>query len=57
MVIFMINDILNTNFHELLVVSKRTVFSLITLFLVTKMIEKKQVSQLSLFDYIISISI
>lgn len=53
----MINDILNTNFHELLVVSKRTVFSLITLFLVTKMIEKKQVSQLSLFDYIISISI
>ena len=53
----MINDILNTNFHELLIVSKRAVFSLITLFLVTKMIGKKQVSQLSLFDYVISISI
>ncbi len=57
MVIFMINDIINTNFHELLIVSKRAVFSLITLFLVTKMIGKKQVSQLSLFDYVISISI
>lgn len=53
----MINDIINTNFYELLIVSKRAVFSLITLFLVTKMIGKKQVSQLSLFDYVISISI
>lgn len=53
----MINDIINTNFYELLVVSKRAVFSLVTLFLVSKMIGKKQVSQLSLFDYVISISI
>lgn len=35
----------------------RSLFSLITLFLVTKMLGKKQVSQLSLFDYVIGISI
>ena len=35
----------------------RGLLSLITLFLVTKLIGKKQVSQLSLFDYVIGISI
>ena len=42
---------------DLLMVTVRAVLSLITLFLVTKMIGKKQVSQLSLFDYVIGISI
>lgn len=45
----MLNDLLNVCF--------RGVLSLITLFLVTKMLGKKQVSQLSLFDYVIGISI
>ena len=49
MVIIMIGDLLH--------VSLRAILSLITLFLVTKMIGKKQVSQLSLFDYVIGISI
>ena len=43
--------------NELLDVTVRAVSSLITLFLVTKMLGKKQVSQLSLFDYVIGISI
>lgn len=42
---------------ELIEVSIRALVSLITLFLVTKMLGKKQVSQLSLFDYVIGISI
>ena len=49
MLIIMIGDLLH--------VSLRAILSLITLFLVTKMIGKKQVSQLSLFDYVIGISI
>lgn len=53
----MLNDILSTNYYEILVVSKRAIFSLITLFIVTNIIGKKQVSELSLFDYVISISI
>lgn len=53
----MINDILNTNWFEIGIVASRSIFSLVTLFLVTKMIGKKQVSELSLFDYVISISI
>ncbi len=53
----MINDILTTNWYEISVVAERAVFSLLTLFLVTKMIGNKQVSELSLFDYVISISI
>ena len=47
----------NMNFNELLNVTFRAVASLITLFLVTKVLGKKQVSQLSLFDYVIGISI
>ncbi len=43
--------------NELLNVTVRAILSLITLFLVTKMLGKKQVSQLSLFDYVIGISI
>lgn len=42
---------------DLLDVILRCLVSLITLFLVTKMIGKKQVSQFSLFDYVIGISI
>ncbi len=53
----MINEILNTNFNEVLDVSIRAITSLILLFFITKLIGKKQVSELSLFDYVISISI
>jgi Predicted membrane protein len=42
---------------ELIQVILRALLSLVTLFLVTKMLGKKQVSQLSLFDYVIGISI
>lgn len=45
------------NINELLNVVFRALVSLVTLFLVTKLIGKKQVSQLSLFDYVIGISI
>lgn len=50
-------DFMNIDFSELLNVTIRAISSLITLFLVTKMLGKKQVSQLSLFDYVIGISI
>lgn len=50
-------DLFKTNMRELDDVFIRAIFSLITLFLVTKMLGKKQVSQLSLFDYVIGISI
>ena len=53
----MLNDILNTNWYEVGVVASRALFSLVTLFFITKIIGKKQVSELSLFDYVISISI
>lgn len=42
---------------EILEVSLRAILSLVTLFVITKLIGKKQVSQLSLFDYVIGISI
>lgn len=48
---------MNIDFSELWDVTVRAVLSLVTLFLVTKMLGKKQVSQLSLFDYVIGISI
>ena len=44
-------------YKELLEVSYRAIISLVTLFLITKILGKKQVSQLSLFDYVIGISI
>lgn len=45
------------NITELMDVTVRAILSLLSLFLVTKMLGKKQVSQLSLFDYVIGISI
>ena len=45
------------NMIEVLDVIFRALLSLIVLFLVTKLLGKKQVSQLSLFDYVIGISI
>lgn len=45
------------DYKEILEVSYRGLISLITLFLITKLLGKKQVSQLSLFDYVIGISI
>ncbi len=50
-------DIVKTDWLEVLDVIVRSILSLVTLFLVTKMLGKKQVSQLSLFDYVIGISI
>lgn len=50
-------DILNIDFKELIDVTIRSLLSIITLFFVTKMIGKKQVSELSLFDYVIGITI
>jgi len=48
---------MNINMNELIDVIVRALVSLITLFFVAKLIGKKQVSQLSLFDYVIGISI
>ena len=48
---------MNIDFSEVGVVIYRGLISLVALFLVTKMLGKKQVSQLSLFDYVIGISI
>lgn len=42
---------------EIAIVILRGLVSLVTLFLITKLLGKKQVSQLSLFDYVIGISI
>ena len=43
--------------NELLIIIPKSLFALLFLFLVTKMIGKKQVSELSLFDYTIGLSI
>lgn len=48
---------MDINYMELLDVTYRALISLVTLFLITKLLGKKQVSQLSLFDYVIGISI
>lgn len=48
---------MNFDINEFISVTIRAISSLITLFLVTKLLGKKQVSQLSLFDYVIGISI
>ena len=45
------------NLTEMLDIVCRALVSLVTLFLVTKLLGKKQVSQLSMFDYVIGISI
>ncbi|MBE6153550.1 MAG: DUF421 domain-containing protein [Firmicutes bacterium] len=48
---------LNTNWIEVGDTVVRALISLVTLFLITKLLGKKQVSQLSVFDYVIGISI
>ena len=48
---------MNFQFDELLIVLVRGFISFACLFLITKLLGKKQVSQLSLFDYVIGISI
>ena len=48
---------MNYDISEALQILFRSTISLITLFLIAKMLGKKQVSQLSLFDYVIGISI
>lgn len=53
----MIEKIIEINWMEVIDVVLRSLLSLVSLFLVTKMLGKKQVSQLSLFDYVIGISI
>ncbi len=42
---------------EILKISYRSIIILIVLFFITKMIGKKQISQLSLFDYVVGITI
>ena len=43
--------------NEALSIIPRSLISLVTLFIATKILGKKQVSELSLFDYVIGISI
>ncbi len=50
-------DLFKTNIRQIDDVFLRGFFSLLVLFIVTKIIGKKQVSQLSVFDYVIGISI
>ena len=50
-------NVFNIDWMEILDVFLRAILSLVTLFFVTKLLGKKQVSQLSLFDYVIGISI
>lgn len=45
------------NYIEALSIIPRSLISLLTLFIATKILGKKQVSELSLFDYVIGISI
>lgn len=48
---------MNINYQEMMLVTMRSIISLTVLFAITKLLGKKQVSQLSLFDYVIGISI
>ena len=57
MVIFLFNSIMNNNFNEIVLVFCKSFFSLILIFIISKIIGRKQVSELNLFDYVISISI
>lgn len=50
-------DIMDINIKEALGIIPSSLISLLTLFIITKIIGKKQVSELSLFDYVIGISI
>lgn len=49
--------ILDLNMIEILETLMRGTISLVTLFLITKLMGKKQMSELSLFDYVIGVSI
>lgn len=49
--------VINMDINESLMIIPKCIFSIIVLFIVTRMIGKKQVSQTSLFDYVIGISI
>lgn len=51
------DKLLEFEFIEIIEVFIRSIISFICLFLVTKLLGKKQVSQLSLFDYVVGISI
>lgn len=53
----MLQGIISTDWNEIIDVIIRALVSLVVLFLVTKLLGKKQVSQLSVFDYVIGISI
>lgn len=48
---------IDLNINEALGIIPSSLISLLTLFIITKIIGKKQVSELSLFDYVIGISI
>lgn len=43
--------------NEIYIVSIKSIISVSILFILTKIMEKKQISQLTLFDYVIGISI
>ena len=45
------------NFNTIIDVIIRTIISLITLFIFTKLMGKKQISQLNIFDYVVGITI
>ena len=47
----------NMDIHEAIMIIPRSIIGLLVLFLATRLIGKKQVSELSLFDYVIGISI
>lgn len=55
--ILILGDFMNINWTEALSIIPRSFLSFIILFIVTKLIGKKQVSELSLFDYVVGISI
>lgn len=45
------------DFNTIIDVIIRTIISLITLFMFTKLMGKKQISQLNIFDYVVGITI
>lgn len=45
------------NLNEIITIIERSLLALLTLFIITKMLGKKQISQLTVYDYVVSISI
>lgn len=45
------------DFHELCIIFTRSIVSILVLYLVTRMLGKKQIGQLTFFDYIVGITI